>query len=224
MVIMNKETKISRDNLNDNKSSDDDDNNNGGSSSSRISSSSAHKPAHNSDSINRALERAISDEQFLNSAIKLLLKDDDDRRRMQFPAFKKNILDHVRAITKDTDIISLFESLDGYIKFKDAYHVQKALEENIPAKKTAHQITDKTREHPNTRTRNNTDSSRSSTIKERGEAVNNKSEERKDYPEVTPTAMSEYICNVCGKLFQTRDDLVHHQHFETEEMKKNNKK
>ena len=217
MVIMNKETKISRDNLNDNNSSDNN------SSSSRISSSSAHKPAHNSDSINRALERAISDEQFLNSAIKLLLKD-DDRRRMQFPAFKKNILDHVRGITKDTDIISLFESLDGYIKFKDAYHVQKALEENIPAKKTAHQITDKTREHPNARTRNNTDSSRSSTIKERGEAVNNKSEERKDYPEVTPTAMSEYICNICGKSFQTRDDLVHHQHFETEEMKKNNKK
>ena len=211
---MNKETKISRDNLNDNKSSDNNNNN----SSSRISSSSAHKPAHNSDSINRALERAISDEQFLNSAIKLLLKD-DDRRRMQFPAFKKNILDHVRGITKDTDIISLFESLDGYIKFKDAYHVQKALEENIPAKKTVYQITDKTREHPNARTRN-TDSSRS--IKER-EAVN-KSEERKDYPEVTPTAMSEYICNICGKSFQNNDDLIHHQHFETEEMKKNNKK
>ena len=209
---MNKETKISRDSFNDNNSSNN--------SSSRISSSSAHKPAHNSDSINRALERAISDEQFLNSAIKLLLKD-DDRRRMQFPAFKKNILDHVRGITKDTDIISLFESLDGYIKFKDAYHVQKALEENIPAKKTAHQITDKTREHPNARTRNNTDSSRSS-IKER-EAVN-KSEERKDYPEVTPTAMSEYICNICGKSFQNNDDLIHHQHFETEEMKKNNKK
>ena len=212
MVIMNKETKISRDNLNDNNSSDNN------SSSTRISSSSAHKPAHNSDSINRALERAISDEQFLNSAIKLLLKD-DDRRRMQFPAFKKNILDHVRGITKDTDIISLFESLDGYIKFKDAYHVQKALEENIPAKKTAHQITDKTREHLNARTRNNTDSR---SIKER-EAVN-KSEERKDYPEVTPTAMSEYICNICGKSFQNNDDLIHHQHFETEEMKKNNRR
>ena len=138
---MNKETRISRDSFNDNSNSNNNNNNNNNS---RISSSSAHKPAHNSDSINRALERAISDEQFLNSAIKLLLKD-DDRRRMQFPAFKKNILDHVRGITKDTDIISLFESLDGYIKFKDAYHVQKALEENIPAKKTAHQITDKTR-------------------------------------------------------------------------------
>ena len=143
---------------------------------------------------------------------------------MQFPVFKKNILEYVRGITKDTDIISLFESLDGYIKFKDAYHVQKALEENIPAKKTAHQITDKTREHPNTRTRNNTVSSRSRSIKERGEAVNNKSEERKDYPEDTPTAISEYICNICGKSFQNNDDLIHHQHFEKEEMKKNNKK
>ena len=35
-----------------------------------------------------------------------------------------------------------------------------------------------------------------------------------DYPEVTPTAMSEYICTMCGKSFQTRDDLVHHQDFE----------
>jgi hypothetical protein len=201
MVIINKGAKISRDNFNDNNKNN---NNN-----SRISSS-TNKPTHNANSINRALERAISDEQFLNSAIKLLLKD--DRRRMQFPAFKKNILEYVRGVTKDTAIISLFESLDGYIKFKDAYHVKKALEQNIPAKKKEYQITDKTREQPVVRTRNTTTDK---SIKER-EAVN-KYEERKDYPEVIPTAMSDSICRVCGKSFQNQDDLVHHRHFEAEE-------
>ncbi|MFL6383489.1 MAG: C2H2-type zinc finger protein [Nitrososphaeraceae archaeon] len=106
----------------------------------------------------------------------------------------------------------MFESLDAYIKFKDAYHIQKALEENIPAKKKQYQITDKTREQPVVRTHNTTTADKS--IKER-EAVN-KYEERKDYPEVTPTAMSDFICSMCGKTFQNQDDLVHHRQFERE--------
>ncbi|MFL6355566.1 MAG: hypothetical protein ACJ71J_11365 [Nitrososphaeraceae archaeon] len=39
-------------------------------------------------------------------------------------------------------------------------------------------------------------------------------EERKDYPEVTPKAMSDFICAVCGKSFQNQDDLIHHREFE----------
>jgi len=42
----------------------------------------------------------------------------------------------------DSDIISLFETLDGYIEYKDKYHVQKALEENDPKKRVANQISD----------------------------------------------------------------------------------
>ena len=45
------------------------------------------------------------------------------------------------------------------------------------------------------------------------EAVN-PSEERKDYPEVTPTAMSVFVCSMCGKPFQNQDDLVRHRRFE----------
>jgi hypothetical protein len=167
-------------------------------------SSARHKSAYDTDSINRALERAIEDDKFVTNAIKLL-------DGIHFPAFKNNILDYVRSITTDTDMISLFESLDGYIKFKDPYHVQKAIEENIPAKKKEYQITDKIREQPVVRTRNTTTGK---SIKER-EAVN-KYEERKDYPEVTPTAMSDFICSVCGKSFQNQDDLVHHRQFERE--------
>jgi hypothetical protein len=71
------------------------------------------------------------------------------------------------------------------------------------------QITDKVGEHPKFRTR---DTSKGRSIKEM-EAVN-RNEERKDYPEVTPTAMSNFICDFCGKNFQNQHDLVHHQRFE----------
>ncbi len=109
-------------------------------------------------------------------------------------------------------VVSLFKrSSDGYIEFRDLYHVRKALEENLPRKKTRYQITDKTREHPNVRTRydntiTNASRNRSKSTKEM-EAVN-ETEERKDYPEVPPTAMRDFICSKCGKSFQNQDDLV----------------
>ena len=171
-------------------------------------SSARHKSTYDTDSINSALERAVKDDSFVSNAIKLL-------NGMQFPAFKNNIVDYVRGVTKDKDMTSLFESLDGYIKYKDPYHVQKAIEENIPAKKKEYQITDKTREQPVVRTRNTT---ADKSIKER-EAVN-KYEERKDYPEVPPTAMSTFKCSMCGKSFENQDDLVHHVQFERGELKK----
>jgi Zinc finger, C2H2 type len=170
--------------------------------------SSRHKSTYDTDSINRALERAIKDDAFVSNAIKLL-------NGMQFPAFKDNIVNYVRTVTTDKDMISLFESLDGYIKFKDPYHVQKAIEENIPAKKKEYQITDKTRERPVVKTRNTTTDK---SIKER-ETVN-KYEERKDYPEVPPTAMSTFKCSKCGKSFENQDDLAHHIQFERGEVKK----
>jgi hypothetical protein len=104
---------------------------------------------------------------------------------------------------------ALFESLDGYIQYRDIYHVQKALEGNSLEKKKTYQITDQTREQPTVRTRPTT---ADNSIKER-EALS-KDEERKDYPEVPPSAMSNFICNTCGKQFQNQNDLIQHQHFE----------
>jgi hypothetical protein len=46
------------------------------------------------------------------------------------------------------------------------------------------------------------------------EAVNER-EERKDYPEVTPTAISNFVCDRCGKDFQNQDELVRHRKFKT---------
>jgi hypothetical protein len=94
-----------------------------------------HKPTHDSDSLNQAVGRAINDQNFLNTSINLL-------RGLNFPAFKNNIIDHIKKATEDPDAISLFESLDGYIQYKDQYHVQKALEVNDPKKKEENQITD----------------------------------------------------------------------------------
>ena len=76
-------------------------------------------------------------------------------------------------------------------------------------KKEMLQISDSTRQNLDVRTRDTTmDKSTKDT-----EAVN-EGEERKDYPEVPPSAMSNYVCNRCGKPFQNQNDLVQHKRFE----------
>jgi hypothetical protein len=162
-------------------------------------------PEFDTDSINRAIEKASKDQSFINTAINLI-------KEMKFPAYKKDIINqvkHVASMDDDPDIIALFESLDGYIQYRDICHVQKALEENNLEKKRTYQITDQTRDQSTVRTRHTTSDD---SIKER-EAVS-KDEERKDYPEVPPSAMSNFICNTCGKQFQNQNDLIQHQRFE----------
>lgn len=165
--------------------------------------SARHIPEYEANRINHAIERAIRDPDFINYAIGYL-KD------LSFPAFKHNIIEHVKRQKADQDVIALFESLDGYIEFRDQYHIRKALEENIPAKKHEYQITDESRTNPNVRMRS---TAADKSIKD-NEAVN-ETEERKDYPEVPPSAMKVYICNRCGKQFQNPDELTRHQEFES---------
>ena len=164
-----------------------------------------HMPTHDATRTNRAVEKAARNPEFVNRAVAQLAG-------LRFPAFKNNIIDHVKSIDThdEEDVVALFESLDGYIQYRNEYHVQKAIEENVPAKKKDYQITDNTRENPDVRFRQ---TSADSSIKDR-EAVN-ETEERKDYPEVTPTAMSNFTCDKCGKEFQNQQDLVHHKEFES---------
>jgi hypothetical protein len=121
-----------------------------------------HRPKYDSDSINRAVDKAIRDSNFLNNTLKLLTG-------LQFPAYKRDIINYVKASSvADSDIVvSLFESLDGYMEFRDLYHIRKALEGNLPQKKTRYQITDQTREHPNVRTRYTSHGSRSKSTKKK---------------------------------------------------------
>jgi hypothetical protein len=167
-----------------------------------------HMPAYDATRINRAIEIAATDPDFVNHAVAQLAG-------LTFPAFKHNILDHIRKNNVDKgeegeDVIALFESLDGYIQFRDQYHVQKAFEENIPAKKKDYQITDNKRESPDVRVR---ETYANASIKDR-EAVSER-EERKDYPEVSPTAMTNFICDTCHKQFQNQQDLIQHKQFES---------
>jgi C2H2-type zinc finger len=167
-----------------------------------------HMPAYDATRINRAIERAARDSDFVTHAVAQLAG-------LTFPAFKNNILDHIRKINVDKGeegegVIALFESLDGYIQFRDQYHVQKAFEENIPAKKKDYQITNNKRESPDVRVR---DTYADASIKDR-EAVS-EGEERKDYPEVSPTAMTNFICDICHKQFQNQQDLIQHRQFES---------
>ena len=165
-----------------------------------------HSPEFDTNAINSATEKASKDHSFINTAINLI-------KEMKFPAYKNDIINQakhaVASTAADPDIIALFESLDGYIQYRDIYHVQNALEQNNSGKKKTYQITDQTREQPKVRTRPTTSDS---SIKER-QAVS-KDEERKDYPEVPPSAMSNFICNTCGKQFQNQNELIQHQRFE----------
>lgn len=162
-----------------------------------------HLSKFDNEKMNRAIERvAEGDDQFIERAMNQL-------QDLQFPAFKHKILEHIRGKTQDQDIIGLFESLDGYIQFKDEYHIRKAIEENGTKYKNQNQISDQTREKPNFARQEVHDGG---SIKER--QVANKHEERKDYPEIAPTTMINYVCNKCGKPFQNQQDLVQHKRFE----------
>jgi hypothetical protein len=166
-------------------------------------SSARHSPTADSGRINSAVERvAAGDGAFVDRAIGAL-------EGLQFPAFKFKILEHVKS---EAEVSALFESLDGNMEYKDAYHVRKAIEGNAPQNKMRNQMTDETRLHPNFKTRQGT----GGTSTKEKEAVN-RSEERRDYPEVTPTAMSNFVCNRCGKPFQNQDDLARPQEFESGE-------
>jgi hypothetical protein len=161
-----------------------------------------HSSVYNTDALNSAIEKANRDPNFIIKSVQILNK-------MEFPSYKDNILSYVKRSTNNSEVLSLFESLDGYIEYKDQYHVLKALEENSSGKKITNQISESTRLHPEVRTRSKTADQR---IKD-SEAVK-KSEERGDYPEVPPSAMSNFVCDKCGKIFQNQNDLLQHERFE----------
>jgi hypothetical protein len=164
---------------------------------------SRHRPTRDGTRIDNALEKATKDPSFIDESVALL-------REFKFPAFKDSLVSHVREIGASEETVSLFESLDGYIEYRDLHHVHKSIEESTGVRKMEYQITDETRTRPVFRTKQKV---RGVSIKDR-EAPNEK-EERKDYPEVAPSATSDFICGVCGKPFQNQHDLIKHRQFES---------
>jgi hypothetical protein len=164
---------------------------------------SRHRPTADASVINKVVDRAIKDKVFLNKAMESI-------KKIKFPVYKIEIIDYLKKATNtDNDIVWLFQSLDGYIQYNDLGQIEKAIEQNNPEKRPELQISDEKRRNPNVLTR---EAGANESIKSR-EAVS-RSEERKDYPEVTPTAMTLFVCDMCGKQFQNPDDLVQHKRFE----------
>lgn len=150
-----------------------------------------HIPDVDSNSINQSVERAGKDRNFISKALENL-------SGLKFPAYKHKIIEHLKTNSADSETLALFESLNATMLYRDLYRVKKAFEQNNAEAKMEHQISDETR--------TNLD------VKKVDPA-----HKRKDYPEVPATAMKENVCDLCGKTFQTRDDLVHHQEFEFKE-------
>jgi len=158
-----------------------------------------HSPEFDSDSI----ESASKNDVFIQKAINLT-------KALSFPALKRDIIKHIKVDSStDPEVVALFESLDGYIEYKDTYHLRKALEQNNSEKKKTNQITQPAREQP-------TEPSRTPStynVASKNESGSYR-EGRKDYTQVSPSAMSNFICNNCGKQFQNQNDLIQHQQFE----------
>lgn len=68
-----------------------------------------------------AIEKANSD-PFIKKSVQML-------NNMEFPSYKDNILTYVKRSTNESEVLSLFESLDRNIEYENQYHVERALEE-----------------------------------------------------------------------------------------------
>src|ERR687886_1629375 len=104
-------------------------------------SSVRHSPDFDTESINRAVEIASKDETFIDKAMNLV-------KGLSYPALKKDIVDYAKhdSSLSRRELVALFESLNGYIEYKDMYHLRRALEENNSEKKKSNQITQPARE------------------------------------------------------------------------------
>src|ERR671933_1834071 len=102
-----------------------------------------HSPEFDTESINRAVENASKNDLFVQKAMNLT-KD------LSFPALKRDIINHVKGSSSsvDPELVALFESLDGYIQYKDTYHLRKALEQNNSEMKKTNKITGPARVYP----------------------------------------------------------------------------
>ena len=148
-----------------------------------------HHSQFDSDLLNKAIEKAINDKEFITSSLDLI-KD------IEFPTYKYKIINHVQKLTNDKMIIALFYTLSDSLEFKDITHIKNVIETNIPAKNSAH----------NTK---NPDKLNVNPI-----STKQKLSDLKEKDPNESDSMREYICNKCGKPFFTREDLRIHKDFE----------
>ena len=147
-----------------------------------------HYSKTDTDSLNKAVERANRDPGFVTNTIYHL-------KGLKFPAYKKDMVEFMRQTSAGEKNMSLVRTLTDGKLYHNLYQVKRALEQENPDAKQANQITDETRKNL--------------------EATKvNSSHRRKDYTEVPATATKDYVCELCGKSFLARDDLIRHQELE----------
>lgn len=147
-----------------------------------------HYSKTDTDSLNRAVEKASKDRNFVTNTV-------DQLKGLKFPAYKKDMIEFMRQTSAGEKNMSLVRSLTDGKLYHSLYQVKRALEQENPDAKQANEITDETRKNLEV-------------------ARVDPSHRRKDYTEVPATATKNYVCELCGKSFLAKDDLIHHQQFE----------
>ena len=147
-----------------------------------------HTAENDHESVHNAVNKASKDASFISQVVEQL-------DTLKFPAYKHHILSFIKDKSSDENTIGLLKSLNDTVLFRDKYDVMQGLKQENSESKQQNQISDNTRknlevQHPD------------------------KTQRRKDYPETPATAMKNYICNFCGKDFQSKDQLTKHQEFE----------
>lgn len=150
-----------------------------------------HTAENDRESVQNAVKRASEDSNFISQVV-------DQLENLKFPAYKHQILSFIQNKSSDNNTIGLLKSLNDAVLFQDKYAVKQGLEQENSESKQQNQISENTRKylevkHPD------------------------KTQRRKDYPETPATAMKNYICNFCGKDFQSKDQLTKHEEFEYKE-------
>ena len=148
-----------------------------------------HTSEFDSNLLNKAMEKAINNKDFLNSSLNLI-KD------INFPTFKTKIINAVKNSTNDLTTIALFYTLSDTLEYRDITQIKNILESNIPAKNSAH----------NTKTPDKLNVNPLSSPQKMSNV--------KEKDPLSSDSMREYTCNKCGKPFFTREDLRIHQEFE----------
>jgi hypothetical protein len=147
-----------------------------------------HRDKKNHGSVHNAVNKASNDSNFISQVVEKL-------DSLKFPAYKRQILDFIQGKSLDDNVIGLLKSLNDTVLFRDKYDVKQGLEQENSESKQRYQMSDNTRKDLKIKHVDRT-------------------QKRKDYPETPATATKNYICNFCGKDFQSKDQLTKHQEFE----------
>ena len=150
-----------------------------------------HNAEDNQELVHSAVSKASKDSTFISQVVEQLYT-------LKFPAYKHQILSFIQSRSSDDNVIGLLNSLNDTVLFRDKYDVKQGLEQENSESKQQYQISDNTRKNLKVQPPDPT-------------------QKRKDYPEIPATAMKNYICEFCGKEFQSKDQLTKHQDFEFKE-------